>query len=104
MTPLRRCLGGIAISLVAIAAPALAGAQDHRPDAGGYPCTSRPKLAVRQDGQGFSIAKLDPAVPERIDPAFRTPTEIALGAALRIDRAIFMTNLVRMAGGNDARR
>jgi len=104
MSTFRRCLPGIAIILGLAGTPALACGQDNRRDADAYPCASSPKLGIRADDQGFSITRLDPAIPAQTDPVFRTPSEIAIGAALRIDRSIFMTNLVHVAGGIDARR
>jgi hypothetical protein len=76
--------------LVAILASTLlatqALAQDYRPDAKGYPCDARARLAVVQDDQGYSIRPLQR--PAEIDkPA--VPSRIAIGAALRVDARIF---------------
>jgi hypothetical protein len=103
MSLLRRCHAGISLTLVCAAAPAMACAEDQR-DAAANPCCAHPKLVVRQADQGFAITRLDPAIPAQIAPEFGTPTEIAIGAAMKIDRSVFMTSLVQLTGGKDARR
>lgn len=104
MSSLRRCLPGIVTILGLVGTPAIACGQEHRHDAEAYPCAEYPKLGIRADEQGFSIARLDPATLKQTNPVFRTPPEIAIGAALRIDRSIFTSRVMHQAGGKDAHR
>lgn len=76
--------------LVAILASSLlatqALAQDYRPDAEGYPCAARGRLAIVQDDQGYSIRP--PQLAAEADRPMVTST-IAIGAAFIVDAKIF---------------
>lgn len=65
--------------------PALA--QDYRPDAEGYPCEARSKLAVVDDGSGFAIRPMH--APAATNPLPESVRLIAIGASLKVDPQIF---------------
>lgn len=88
MPTLRRYLPVLALSLLAgTAIPAQA--QEYRPDAEAYPCGAQ-ALAIRQGAQGFAIVRVKAPVasPAKAASDAASRIGIALGATLRIDRAL----------------
>lgn len=92
MTPLSRCLPGIAILLTATSSPVLAEAREHRPDAAGYPCRSHDQLVVKSVDHDFAIVRRDPVAARQDNERNPARAEIKLGAAHKIDRSIFLTH------------
>ncbi|WP_254295386.1 hypothetical protein [Sphingomonas tagetis] len=62
-----------------------AQAQSYRPDAEGYPCSKRVPLDVAATEQGFVIEPRREPVPA-ISAA--RPASVAIGATLKVDRAL----------------
>lgn len=79
--PLSGLIATLSLGLIAFQAQA----QDYRPDAEGYPCDMRNRLAVVQDDQGYSI---------RTHPGLRATDQapvlstIAIGTSHKIDTGI----------------
>lgn len=84
MTFPRPSTGLVAILATSLLAPQ-AHAQNYRPDAEGYPCAARGRLAIVQDDQGYSI-RHEPLT--QVDTAAVTSV-IPIGAALTVDAKIF---------------
>ncbi|MCM3420959.1 hypothetical protein [Sphingopyxis alaskensis] len=91
MTPLSRCLPGIAILLAAISSPVLAEAREQRPDSAGYPCRSRDQLVVKSVDHDFAIVRRDPVAARQDNGRIPARAQIKLGTAHKIDRSIFLT-------------
>ena len=87
----------IAVLCAASAAPAHADA-DQR-DAAAFPCTTRNRLSVVQDQQGFSITN---AKPDKAPaPAI---ARVPLGVRLKLDRALFVDSAESSKEASDALR
>ena len=95
MTPLSRCLPGIAILLTAVSSPVLAQAPQQAPDAPTTGHRSRGHLVAKSVDQGFAIVRRDPVVARNPEEANLPRAEIKLGTAHRIDRSIFVSPVVR---------
>lgn len=62
-----------------------AQAQIYRPDAEGYPCDARPRLAVVQDDHGYSIR---PRPSQTVTAPAPVLSTIAIGTSYKIDTRI----------------
>lgn len=84
MTFPRLSTGLVAILATSLLAPR-AQAQNYRPDAEGYPCAARDRLAIVQDDQGYSIRHQPLTQVDKVAAA----SVIPIGAALTVDAKIF---------------
>ena len=80
-------------------------APTHRPDAEGYPCAA-PKLAIVQAGPDFAIrnAAAKPVDAEIKAAVAAVKAGIAVGAALKFDRAVFSAGVHQTQEAADASR
>jgi hypothetical protein len=101
MTPYNRCLAGIAI-LSFGATPASAQFQAGRRADQTEPFAKRGELIVIQDANGFSIERRAAPTRHSSEPMMKAP--IALGAAHRIDRSIFVNAVTPAGEKRNARR
>jgi hypothetical protein len=88
MTPLSRCLPGIAILLTALPSPVLAEPSGQLRHAAGCTQRSHQQLTVKSVGNDFAIVRRNPVVMRHEKP-IPIHTPIALGSAHKIDRSIF---------------
>ena len=84
MTFPRPSTGLVAILATSLLAPQ-AQAQNYRPDAEGYPCAARGRLAIVQDDQGYSIRHQPLTQVDKVAVA----SVIPIGASLTVDAKIF---------------
>lgn len=89
----------MAIGLCLAASPV--EAKEHRPDADGFPCAQRGRLAVNPDGQGFSIGRRSLAsdIPSAVS-TLAPVAAVAIGDALRLD-PIILGGRNKTTGGVD---
>ncbi|MCP3731325.1 hypothetical protein M9978_12895 [Sphingomonas sp. MG17] len=79
------CIVSLALFPSVLGLAPLAQAQSYRPDAEGYPCSRHASLGVVATAKGFVIEARTLPSPKA---AASRPVTIALGASLKIDRAL----------------
>jgi len=104
MLPSHLFLPALGLALAATCSPGAARAQTYRPDAEAYPCAATARLAIVQDGPGFTIREPRAERPiagiKAAEGAARAL--VAIGAAVTFDRKILLSGATGSEGGAHA--
>jgi hypothetical protein len=104
MSSLLRGLSGLTVPLIMAFTPALACREAPCRDLKAGQRAAVDRLIVRPDDQGFSITRLDPVALSLPEVVPTPATFIEIGASLRIDQSVFMSQPFQMIGTDNAHR